>query len=145
MLCQNFDFGKITVDIPLGETECLFFCQKYFVTGLVTRFNTAFLGFVTNMNLMIKVVKNNSKQVLIRRMVNQLYFVTSVRTPLVTSITSEKLRFSKSNHENIENVYGASSFDVIRENSMFSKKMRFFINPLVTRCNTDKLDFLEKW
>ena len=70
MLCQNFDFEKITVDIPLGGTECLFLCQKYLVTRLVTRFNTALLGFVTNMNLRIKVVKNNSKQVLIRRMVD---------------------------------------------------------------------------
>lgn len=78
-------------------------------------------------------------------MINQLCFVTSVCTPLVTRITSEKLRFFKSNRENIKNKYGVSSFDVIRENSMFFKKMRFFINPLVTRCNTGKLDFLEKW
>lgn len=78
-------------------------------------------------------------------MVNQLYFITSVCTPLVTRITSEKLRFFKSNRENIENVYDVSLVDVIRNNLMFSKKMRFFINPLVTRCNTGKLDFLEKW
>ena len=64
---------------------------------------------------------------------------------MVTSITSEKLRFFKSNRENIENVYGVSLVDIIRENSTFFKKMRFFMNPLVTRCNTDKLDFLEKW
>lgn len=60
MLCQNFDFGKITVDIPLGEQNVVFFYQKCLVTGLVTRFNTGVLGFVTNMNLMIKVVENNS-------------------------------------------------------------------------------------
>lgn len=78
-------------------------------------------------------------------MVNQLYFVTSVHTPLVTSITSEKLRFFKSNRENIENVYGVSLVDVIRGNLTFFKKMGFFMNPLVTRCNTDKLGFLEKW
>lgn len=112
---------------------------------MVTRFNTGVLGLTTNMDLMIKVVQNNSKQVLIRRMVNQLYFVTSVLTPLVTRIKSEKLRFSKSNHEKIENECSESSFDVIRGNSTFFKKMGFFMNPLVTRCNTDKLDFLEKW
>lgn len=60
MLCQNFDFGKITVDIPLGGTECLFLCQKYLVTRLVTRFNTGVLGCVTNIDLMMKVVENNS-------------------------------------------------------------------------------------
>lgn len=97
------------------------------------------------MNLMVKVVENNSKQVLIRGMVNQLYFVTSACTPLVTRIISEKLRFFKSNHEKIENECSVSSFDVIRENSTFFKKMRFSMNPLVTRCNTGKLGFLEKW
>lgn len=71
MLCQRFGFEKITVDIPLGGGQnVVFLCQKYLVTRLVTRFNTAFLGFVTNMNLMIKVVENNSNWVLIRRMVN---------------------------------------------------------------------------
>lgn len=78
-------------------------------------------------------------------MVDWLYFIISVRTPLVTRITSEKLKFFKSNRENIENEYDVSLVDVIRDNSMFFKKMRFFINPLVTRCNTGKLDFLEKW
>lgn len=63
---------------------------------------------------------------------------------MVTSITSEKLRFFKSNRENIENEYGVSLVDVIRDNSTFFKKMGFFMNPLVTRCNTGKLDFLEK-
>lgn len=44
-----------------GEQNVVFLCQKYLVTRLVTRFNTSVLGFVTNMNLIIEVVKNNSK------------------------------------------------------------------------------------